>query len=209
MVWLVALVLSHAALVHADPTPRRRLANRVTLAGAVVLLSAAAAEGTAAGLGDHPGPQQGFAITGGVLAGAGAVTLGVGLLLRATSPDDAPDAISLDPTRRRHRWERRVGASLAGLGALAATIGVIHAIGAAHDDGLADAQCPGGLCNADGARLQRRAETLRLAAQLLIGPGLVAMTGGIVMYRSAPDQTVELVPVLAPDHAGAAIVGRF
>jgi hypothetical protein len=35
------------------------------------------------------------------------------------------------------------------------------------------------------------------------------MTGGIVMYRSAPDQTVELVPVLAPDQAGAAIVGRF
>ena len=207
---IVAAVALAAAPARADePHTRRKTGTRIADVGVGALLLGAAFEGTAAGLGDHPDPQRGFAIAGGVSAGIGAIALGIGLYVRATSPAEPPDAISLDPLRSRHRWERRVGVAVASLGALAVAVGVAHAIGSAHDSGLADDQCPGGACNADGARLQARAHTLALAAELLIGPGAVGVVGGIVLYRSAPDTGVQIVPMIAPERVGAAVVVRF
>ncbi len=205
---VVAAVASAAPARADEPHARRKTGTRIAQVGAGAILLGAAFEGTAAGLGDHPGPQNGFAVAGGVTAGVGLLALGVGLYLRETSPPEPPDAISLDPVRSRHRWERRVGVAVAGLGALAVAVGTAHAVGSVHDSGLADDQCPNGACNADGARLQARAHTLALAAELLIGPGLVGLVGGIVLYHSAPD-TVQVVPVIAPERVGAAVILRF
>jgi hypothetical protein len=204
----VTLVVTVAC---ATPT-RRRVGTDMTHVGVTALLLGAAAEGTAAGLGDHPVPRRGFEIAGAVTAGAGVIALGIGLYMRATSPREPPDAVSLDPVRQRHRWERRVGVVLASLGGLATAVGVAHAIGAVRDSTLAEAQCVDGNCDADGNRLRSRSATLRLAAELLIGPGIVGAVGGIMMYRSAPDVSisrVQIIPTLTDDRIGAAIVGRF
>jgi hypothetical protein len=203
----VALVVTACAT-----STQRRISTAITNVGVTGLLLGAAAEGTAAGLGDHPAPRSAFEIAGAVTAGVGVFALGIGLYLRATSPAEPPDVVSLDPVRRRHRWERRVGVVLAGLGGLATAVGVAHAVGAVRDGTLAEAQCVGGICNADGTRLRSRSETLRLAAELLIGPGIVGGLGGITLYRSAPDVSfsrVQIIPMLTEDQIGAAVVGRF
>lgn len=172
------------------------------------MLVGAALGGTAAGLSDYPDTQRDFALSAVITGGVGTLALATGLYLRATSPGEPPDAISLDPVRRRHRAERRVGFALAGLGSIAVAVGVAHAVGSVHDGGLADAQCPGGTCNADGERLRARAHTLALAAEMLIGPGLVGALGGIVMYRAAPDRA-QVAPMVGPGEVGAMVMGRF
>jgi hypothetical protein len=188
---------------------RRHVGTEIADVGVTGLLLGAAAEGTAAGLGDHPAPRSAFEIAGGATAGVGVIALGIGLYMRATSPEELPDVVSLDPVRRRHRWERRVGVALASLGGLATAVGVAHAVGAVRDSTLAEAQCVDGMCNADGTRLRSRSETLRLAAELLIGPGVVGGLAGITLYRSAPDVSVQIIPMLTDDQIGAAVVGRF
>ena len=203
---VIAAVTIAATPASAD---RRRIATRIAYGGLTAVLLGIAAEGTAAGLGDYPDPQRRFAIAGGISTGIGAIGLGLGLYLRATSPAVAPDAISLDPVRSRHRIERRVAVALTSLGALSVAVGVAHAVGAYRDSSLADAQCPNGVCTANGTRLFGRAQTLKLAAEMLIGPGVVGMMGGIVMYRSARDTSAQIVPVVAPTQIGAAVAGRF
>ena len=205
---LGGLVASSAA--RAD-TPRRHTGTRVTQAGVLLLMAGAASEGTAAGLSDHPGPQEGFFVTGLALGGVGAVVLGAGLYLRATSDAPPRDAIELDPVRSRHRWERRVGLSIAAAGALVSAVGLAHVVGAVHDHDLADNLCPGGTCNADAERLRARSFTLALASGMLLGPGIVGIAGGLAMYESAPDSGdgPHIVPVAGPDRIGAALVGRF
>jgi hypothetical protein len=203
----VALVVTACAT-----STRRRIGTEIANVGFTGVLLGVAAEGTAAGLGDHPAPRSAFEIAGAVTAGLGVIALGIGLYERATSPAEHPDAVSLDPLRRRHRWERRVGVVLSGLGGLATAVGVAHAVGAVRDSTLAEAQCVDGICNADGTRLRSRSETLRLAAELLIGPGIVGGLGGITLYRSAPDVSfsrVQIIPMLTDSQIGAAVAGRF
>jgi hypothetical protein len=207
----VAAVAGAAATAHAEPTARRKHGTRLVQAGTLALMAGAASEGTAAGLSDHPGPQQGFFAAGLAIGGIGAVLLASGLYLRETSPAEAPDAIARDPVRRRRRWERRVGLSILGAGALVSAVGMAHVVGAVHDHDLADNLCPGGACDADAQRLVARSHTLALASLLLLGPGIVAMAGGAALYVGSPDPDagVAIVPVATPDQLGAAIVGRF
>ena len=87
--------------------------------------------------------------------------------------------------------------------------GIAHVVGAYRDNDLADAQCPHGACNADGARLLARSKTLALAAELLIGPGAIALAGGIILYRGGRDTGPHLVPVVDTHVIGTSLVGRF
>lgn len=194
----------------APASPRRHTGTRIMYVGLAASLTGVALGAFAVGLGnDRPDAAVPFYAASGVTLGLGALALASGSYLRATSPAEAPDAISLDPVRARHRNERRVGIALIGAGAAITLTGLAHAVGAYRDQDLADAQCPGGACNADGARLVARSHTLGLAADMLVGTGVIGLAGGIILYRGGRDGGPRVVPVIGPREAGAAIFGHF
>lgn len=208
---VIAIVLG-SSIAHAEgpANPRRRLGTKIAYAGLASSLTGIAVGAFAIGLGmDRPDAARPFYAVGYGTLGLGAIGLAAGFYLRRTSPEAPPDPIALDPVRSRHRTERRVGVALGGLGAAVLITGLAHAVGAYRDDSLADAQCPNGICNPDGARLLSRSKTLALAAEMLIGTGAVGLAGGVILYRGGRDTGPRLVPVAGPHLVGTAVVGRF
>lgn len=191
------------------PNPRRRTGTRIAYAGLTASLTGVALGAFAIGLGnDRPDAARPFYAASGISLGLGAIGLATGFYVRATSPEDPPDAISLDPIRSRHRSERRAGIVIGGLGAASLATGIAHAVGAYRDNDLAKAQCPGGVCNADGTRLVSRSQTLVLAADMLMATGAIALAGGIILYRGGSDPA-RVVPVAGAHQVGAVVVGHF
>jgi hypothetical protein len=194
----------------ADGNPRRRTGTKLAHVGLAGTLTGIAVGAFAIGLGnDRPEAAKPFYAASAIAFGVGAVGFATGFYLRATSPVDPPDAITLDPVRARHRNERRAGIAIGGLGAAVLITGIAHGIGAWRDNDLAAAQCPNGVCTANGARLLSRAHTLALAADMLIGTGALGLAGGIILYRGGRDDGPRVVPVVAPDQVTAAVSGRF
>jgi hypothetical protein len=192
------------------PNPRRRLGTKITWAGVAAFLTGGAVGAFAIGLSmDRPEAAKPFFAAAGVSLGLGVIGIVTGVYVRATSPGDAPDAISQDRVRARHRNERRVGIAMMGASAAVLATGIAHFVGAWRDDDLSHAQCPQGVCNDDGARLQSRSHTLLLAAYMLSGPGVIGLAGGLALYRGGRDTGARIVPVAGAHDAGAAIVGHF
>lgn len=215
---VIAVLLAGAAMtaraddaVTASATSsRRKTGTRIAYGGLAATLTGVAVGAFAIGLGnDRPDAATPFYAASGVAFGLGAIGLATGFYLRGTSPDDAPDPIAADPIRSRRRTERRVGIALAGAGAAVLITGLAHAVGAYHDNKLAEAQCPNGFCSAGGEHLLARSKTLALAAGLLIGPGAIGLAGGLILYRGARDTGPRLVPVADAHSAGVAFVGGF
>jgi hypothetical protein len=90
------------------------------------------------------------------------------------------------------RVQRIVAAMLGGLSGGVFAIGIPHAIGAAYDAHLAKPQCPD-LCTPDGERLEHRAATLRLAAEMLLGTSAVGVLGAVVLWRGSRVQAVAAI----------------
>jgi hypothetical protein len=106
-------------------------------------------------------------------------------------------------SRDPHRTRRITGKVIATLGALDIAIGLAHVIGSAYDNHLAGPLCPNHACNADGARLLRRSHTMALAADMLIGMGVVGTAGGVILWVGSPPRDD------APPAVGLAVVRRF
>jgi len=194
----------------APANPRRRTGTRIAYAGVAATLTGIAVGAFAIGLGnDRPDAARPFFAASGISLGLGAIGLATGFYLRGTSPEDPPDAISLDRVRARHRNERRVGVALVGLGAAVLITGIAHAVGAYYDNDLAKDRCPDGTCDASGARLLARSHTMALAADMLIGTGTIGLAGGIILYRGGRDTRASVTPVVGTHQVGAAVAGRF
>ncbi|MEO8706614.1 MAG: hypothetical protein ABI867_41700 [Kofleriaceae bacterium] len=207
----IAALVGWAGTASADgANRRRRTGTRVAYVGLTSTLAGIALGAFAIGLGnDRPDAAKPFYAASAITLGGGSIALATGLTLRATSPQDPPDAISLDQVRARHRNERRAGIAIGGVGASILITGIAHAIGAWRDNQLAQDQCPDGLCSVNGARLFQRAHTLSHAADLLVGMGAVGLAGGIILYRGGRDTGTRLVPLAGANQVGAAAIGHF
>jgi hypothetical protein len=106
---------------------------------------------------------------------------------------------------RRGRVQRIVAAMLGGVSSGVFAVGAAHAIGAAYDNHLAASQCPD-LCTPDGQRLEHRAATLRLAAQMLLATSAMGILGAVVLWRGA---RVEAVAAVSPGQVATSFVVRF
>ncbi len=206
----LALGTSPARADEAVSSTRRQTGTKIAYGGLASALTGVALGAFAIGLGnDRPDAARPFYVASFVTLGLGAAGLATGLYLRATSPPGPPDPVALDPVRARHRNERRAGIVLMGLGAAVLVTGIAHGVGAWRDDDLASDHCPDNICDADGARLSKRAHTLALAADMLIGTGAVGFAGGVILFRGGRDTGAQVVPAVGAHQAGAALVGRF
>jgi hypothetical protein len=106
---------------------------------------------------------------------------------------------------RHGRVQRIVAAMLGGVSAGVFAVGTAHAIGAAYDNHLAASQCPD-LCTSDGQRLEHRAATLRLAAQMLLGTSAVGILGAVVLWHGS---RVEAIAAVTPSQVATSFVVRF
>jgi hypothetical protein len=112
--------------------------------------------------------------------------------------------------RRDHhgRVQRIVAGMLGGVSGGVFVVGAAHAIGAAYDSHLASSQCPD-LCTPDGQRLERRATTLRLAAEMLLATSGMGILGAVVLWRGSRGSHVEAVTAVAPGQVATSVIVRF
>jgi hypothetical protein len=110
-----------------------------------------------------------------------------------------------------------LGLSIAGVGAVATGIGVFFGVQASSLKGEAEDACNGSLdpCSGDITLAQSKIDDARSKANLsnvLVGVGLAAVAGGIILWVTAPDgepRETALVPVVGADGFGLALDGRW
>lgn len=158
-------------------------------------LSRAAGEVVDTGAGEAGGPERG----------------------RAGTPAPSP-APRYDPGgREAQRW---LGYSGISGGALSTAAGIAFAVRAYRQYDRYDELCPDDACGPDddeGARARRHAEGASTLATAFIGVGLVAMTGGVVLWATSPSsnrsavgaRALRVEPYARPAEMGAALTGRF
>ena len=141
--------------------------------------------------------------------------------------DPAPSSSVPVPPDSASRYQRSsaeaqrwLGYSAVSGGALSAAAGVGFAIRSYRQHGRYDELCPQDDCAPDddeAGRARRHAEGASTLATAFIGVGLVAMTGGIVLWATSPSPSgspsspgaLRLAPQVGQASAGASLSGRF
>jgi hypothetical protein len=141
-----------------------------------------------------------------------------------TTPDETPvddDARPLPETPsgggKSGGGRKILGLSIAGAGAVATGVGVFFGVQASGLKGEAEDACNGSLdpCTGDITLAQTKIDDARSKANLsnvLVGVGLAAVAGGIILWVTAPDgesRETALVPVIGADGVGLALDGRW
>lgn len=142
---------------------------------------------------------------------------------RAETRDLDSAALESRPARYEReggRAQRWLGKSAVSGGALSAAAGVGFAVRWYRQHRRFDELCPEGACDPDdedGPRARRHAQGASTLATAFIGVGLVAMTGGVVLWATAPSPSpspesprgVGIAPYANPESLGATLKARF
>jgi tetratricopeptide (TPR) repeat protein len=124
----------------------------------------------------------------------------------------------IEKETRRSRGRTIAGLSIAGAGAVMFGASIVLALGAKNSyDTALDAHCDGMAngCDATGVAQTSDARKQGNLATIVGGVGLVALAGGVVLWLTAPRQTVEVsrpvsvIPQVSGDGAGVVLVGSF
>ena len=155
------------------------------------------------------------------------ITVEIPALPEASSDDATPDEPPVDdearplpdaPAGEKSGGGRKIlGLSIAGVGAIATGVGVFFGVQASSLKGEAEDACNGSLdpCSGDITLAQSKIDDARGKANLsnvLVGVGLAAVAGGIILWVTAPDgesRETALVPVVGADGFGLALDGRW
>lgn len=143
----------------------------------------------------------------------------------ATEPTAEPVAESEpvpvdEPAPSRWTGTRKVSVGVAGLGVVAAGVGVVFGVQSAGFKDDAEAICPSNPCaRADEANeLSDRASSRATMANVLYGVGGAFVVGGAILWfvggpdsdkSGEADETAHILPMLSPNHAGITFHTRF
>ncbi len=134
---------------------------------------------------------------------------------------DGPDVILVTDRPSPLTGKRKIALAVAGVGVLAAGGGILLGLQAKGFESDARELCPENPCgaNAESANaVKSKAESRALFANIAYGvAGAAVITAAVLWITGAPegktevklDDETSLAPVLSPDVAGVAVVGRF
>ncbi len=135
--------------------------------------------------------------------------------------EDAPVVEAPDRGGERHGWagQAALGWVMGGVGLASIGVGVATGILAIDYRHQSDQKCPSNQCTVQGVSLNEQAKTYAWVTDFTVGIGAVALVTGFVLVLTAPRspravsarlaESVRLVPVMTPQGAGMAFVGRF
>jgi hypothetical protein len=132
-------------------------------------------------------------------------------------PDNGSTRSVMPPDPDRGGTQRAIGWVLGGAGLVSIGTSVFFAIQANATNNDVEAQCPGHVCAVSMAELLDRSRSQATASNVFLGLGLASLTGGAIVYLTAPSSTrperqaasLRIVPALAPGAPGLMALGRF
>jgi len=136
----------------------------------------------------------------------------------AAAPSPGPEPVASDAATEKSMLPT-LGWVAVGVGGAGIALGSVFGYLASQDSKAADEQCRSddpGLCNARGVDYGDRADSRAMLANVGFGVGLAALTTGVVLILTAPDQPaassappVTLRAAMGPGGGGFAVRGGF
>jgi hypothetical protein len=124
---------------------------------------------------------------------------------------------AMPPDTDRGSTQRTIGWVLGGAGLVSLGASAFFGLQASSTNDDLEARCPAHLCMSNTRELIDRAHSQAIASTVFLGLGLASLTGGAVVYLTAPSPTrperqaasLRVVPAFAPGAPGLMAIGRF